>query len=73
MRAAGHEPCVILQTSPGNLRAWVHVIATPIEVAVASQLGKQLAHLYGGDTGSTDWRRLGRLAAFADQKTKRHN
>jgi len=27
MRAAGHEPCVVLQTSPGNLQAWVRVTA----------------------------------------------
>ena len=52
MRAAGHEPCVVLQTSPGNLQAWVQVSATPIEAAVASQIGKQLAHLDGGDLAS---------------------
>lgn len=71
MRAAGHEPCVVLQTSPGNLQAWVHVSATPIETAVASQIGKHLAHLYGGDVGSTDWRHLGRLAGFTNQKSQR--
>src|SRR5438552_1903283 len=27
MRTNGHEPCVILQTSPGNLQAWVQVSA----------------------------------------------
>jgi hypothetical protein len=73
MRAAGHEPCAVLQTSPGNLQAWVHVSATPIEAAVASQIGKQLAHLYGGDLGSTDWRHLGRLAGFTNQKPQRRN
>ena len=56
MRAAGHEPCVVLRTSPGNLQAWVQVSATPIEPAVASRIGKHLAHLYGGDLASTDWR-----------------
>ena len=73
MRAVGHEPCVVLQTSPGNLQAWVHVSATPIEAAVASQIGKQLAHLYGGDLGSTDWRHLGRLAGFTNRKPQRRN
>ena len=29
MRANGHEPCVVLQTSPGHLQAWVHVSPTP--------------------------------------------
>lgn len=73
MRAAGHEPCVVLQTSPGNLQAWVRVSATPIPAAVASQIGKQLAHVYGGDPASTDWRHLGRLAGFTNQKPTRRN
>jgi hypothetical protein len=73
MRAAGHQPCVVLQTSPGNLQAWVRVSAAPIESAVASQIGKQLAHLYGGDQASTDWRHLGRLAGFTNQKPQRRN
>ena len=73
MRAAGHQPCVVLQTSPGNLQAWVQVSATPIPAAVASQIGKQLAHVYGGDPVSTDWRHLGRLAGFTNQKPTRRN
>ncbi len=31
MRANGHEPCVVLQTSPGHLQAWVQVSSTPLE------------------------------------------
>lgn len=73
MRASGHEPCVVLQTSPGNLQAWVQVSATPIEAAVASQVGKQLAGIYGGDLASTDWRHLGRLAGFTNQKPQRRS
>jgi hypothetical protein len=73
MRTAGHEPCVVLQTSHGNLQAWVRVSSTPIDAAVASQIGKQLAHLYGGDPASTDWRHLGRLAGFTNQKPQRRN
>jgi hypothetical protein len=73
MRAAGHEPCVVVQTSPGNLQAWVQVSATPIRAAVASQIGKQLAQAYGGDPASTDWRHLGRLAGFTNQKPTRRN
>jgi hypothetical protein len=73
MRANGHDPCVVLQTSPGNLQAWVQVSATPIEPAVANQIGKQLAAVYGGDSASTDWRHLGRLAGFTNQKPQRRN
>jgi len=73
MRAAGHQPCVVLQTSPGNLQAWVQVSATSIQATVASQIGKRLARLYSGDPASTDWRHLGRLAGFTNQKPQRRN
>lgn len=73
MRSKGHDPGVVLQTSPGNLQAWVQVSATPIESAVASWIGKQLADIYGGDPASTDWRHLGRLAGFTNQKPHRRN
>jgi len=33
MRTNGHEPCVVLQTSPGNLQAWIHVSPTALEPA----------------------------------------
>lgn len=71
MRANGHEPCVVLQTSPANLQAWIHVSRTPLEPAVATAIGRQLAHTYGGDPASTDWRHLGRLAGFTNQKPER--
>jgi hypothetical protein len=32
-----------------------------------------LAHLYGGDRASTDWRHLGRLAGFTNQKPQRRH
>src|SRR5580658_464275 len=71
MSAQGHEPCVVLQTSPGHLQAWVHVSPTPLPPALASALGQQLARTYGGDLASTDWRHLGRLAGFSNQKPQR--
>jgi RepB DNA-primase N-terminal domain/RepB DNA-primase C-terminal helical domain len=71
MRANGHEPCVVLQTSPGHLQAWIHVSTLPLQSAVATAIGKHLARLYGGDSASTDWRHLGRLAGFTNQKPQR--
>jgi DNA primase RepB-like protein len=64
MRVNGHQPCVVLQSSPGNLQVWVHVSATPLPPTVASSVGKQLARRYGADLASSDWRHLGRLAGF---------
>lgn len=71
MRANGHEPCVVLQTSPGNLQAWVRVSLAPLEPAVATAVARQLAHTYGADLGSADWHHLGRLAGFTNQKPGR--
>lgn len=71
MRAHGHEPCVVLQTSPGHLQAWVRISVMPLEPPVATLIGKHLAHAYGGDLASTDWHHLGRLAGFTNQKRER--
>jgi hypothetical protein len=73
MRADGLAPCVVLQTSSGNLQVWLRVSTTPLEPPLASAVGKQLAQRYGGDWASTDWRHLGRLAGFTNQKPQRRN
>jgi hypothetical protein len=73
MRADGLAPCLVLETSPGNLQAWLNVSPTPLEPAAATSIGKQLARRYGGDLASTDWRHLGRLAGFTNQKPQRRN
>jgi RepB DNA-primase from phage plasmid len=71
MRANGHEPCVVVQTSPGHCQAWVQVSPIPLDPEVATAIGKQLARAYRGDLASTDWRHLGRLAGFTNQKPTR--
>jgi len=71
MRANGHQPCVLLQTSPGHLQAWIRVSAVCLEPATATAIARQLAHTYGGDLASADWRHLGRLAGFTNQKPLR--
>src|SRR5215472_13003378 len=67
MRSNGHDPCVVLQTSPGHLQAWVHVSNSPLEPYLATAIARQLARDYGGDLASADWRHLGRLAGFTNQ------
>ncbi len=71
MRANGHDPCVVLQTSPGHLQTWIRIRTSPLNPAVATAVGKQLVLAYGGDLASTDWRHLGRLAGFTNQKPQR--
>jgi hypothetical protein len=71
MRDNGHEPCVVLATSPGHLQAWIHVSTLPLEPSLATAVARQLARDYGGDPASADWRHLGRLAGFTNQKPAR--
>jgi hypothetical protein len=71
MCANGHDPCVVLQTSPHHLQAWIRLSVLPLEPAVATAAGKWLAWTYGGDAASTDWRHLGRLVGFTNQKPTR--
>jgi hypothetical protein len=42
-----------------------------LEPTIATVVGKQLAGTYGGDLASADWRHLGRLAGFTNQKLAR--
>ena len=71
MRDHGHHPCLVLQTSPGHLQAWVHVSASSLEPGIATTIARLLACTYGGDPASADWRHLGRLAGFTNQKPAR--
>lgn len=72
MRDNGHDPCLVLETSPGHLQAWIHVNTSPLAPSLATAVARQLACYYGGDPASADWRHLGRLAGFTNQKPARH-
>jgi len=71
MRQHGHHPCLVLQTSPGRLQAWIHVSASSLEPFIATAIARQLARDYGGDPASADWSHVGRLAGFTNQKPAR--
>ena len=73
MRDNGHDPCVVLASSPGHLQAWIHVSTSPLEPSLATAIARQLARQYGGDPASADWRHLGRLAGFTNQKPARRS
>jgi len=71
MRRDGLEPCVVLHTSAGHLQAWLHISRQSLEPALATAGARRVAHTYGGDPASADWRHLGRLAGFTNQKPER--
>jgi hypothetical protein len=71
MRHNGHHPCLVVQTSPGHLQAWLRVTTSGLEPCIATAVARQLAHVYGGDPASADWHHFGRLAGFTNQKPSR--
>jgi hypothetical protein len=71
MRANGHEPCVVVETSPGHWQAWIRACDQPLAPALATLVARHLAQLYQGDRASADWRHVGRLAGFTNRKPKR--
>jgi hypothetical protein len=69
MKKEGVEPCLIVETSPGNFQAWVnHGEVLPRAESTAA--ARTLAERFGGDKGAADWRHYGRLAGFTNRKEK---
>jgi hypothetical protein len=68
LRRDGLAPAVVTETSPGNHQAWVRLSWQPLEPALATAAARELAERYGGDRNSADWRHLGRMAGFTNQK-----
>jgi len=68
MRAEGYTPAVVVETSPGNLQAWVRVSDMPLSTEEGTAVARDLAERYGGDLSSANWRHMGRLAGFTNRK-----
>jgi len=71
LHAQGHEPSVVVETSPGRLQAWIRVSPQPLPPALATHVSRRLAQLYAADLGSAEGRHLGRLAGFINRKPQR--
>ena len=70
MKAAGFAPAAVVETSPGNFQAWLKH-GQVLDEPASTQAAKLLAHRFGGDPGSADWRHFGRLAGFTNPKPSR--
>lgn len=70
LKADGLAPAVIVESSPGNVQAWIRLKdrGEKLERAERSQLGRVLASTYGGDPAAIDFARFGRLAGFTNRK-----
>ncbi|MFY0624307.1 MAG: hypothetical protein JXQ89_21725 [Pelagimonas sp.] len=67
MKASGHDPAVVVQTSPGSIQAWVR-LGRPVSAKVRHEVARELAALYGGDRAAVNPHQAGRLAGFTNQK-----
>jgi hypothetical protein len=70
MKVEGFAPAAVVETSPGNLQAWLKHGETLDEVT-STRAAKLLAERFDGDLGSADWRHFGRLAGFTNPKPNR--
>lgn len=69
MKAGGFLPALVVETSPGNLQAWIHH-GEVLEPRLSTAVAKAIAQRFGGDPSSADWRHFGRLAGFTNRKNK---
>lgn len=71
-KADGHVPVCVLETSPGNLQAWLRL---PFETAEdpRTTVARWIVANYGGDPASADAAHYGRLAGFTNRKPKYEN
>jgi hypothetical protein len=71
MAADGFKPSAVVETSPGNLQAWVRLADEPVDGPVLERARAQLAEDYGGD-GHAARRpdQAGRPPGMTNQKPK---
>lgn len=72
MAKNGHEPAVVVETSPDNYQAWVKAPKSLTE-AERAVFAKGLAEKYDADPNSAQKRHYGRLAGFTNQKPEHQN
>ncbi|WP_036291796.1 DNA-primase RepB domain-containing protein [Methylosinus sp. PW1] len=68
MIAAGHRPCVVVESSLRNFQAFFDAETTEDQTAKA--LARFMASQWGGDLASADARHAGRLPGFTNRKPK---
>jgi hypothetical protein len=69
MKRAGFAPAAVVETSPGNFRAWLKH-HRPLTKELGTAAARELAREFGGDIGAADWRHFGRLAGATNRKSR---
>ena len=71
LNEAGLEPCLVVETSPGNFQAWIRLIASgTVPYATMNVIASYLADAFDGDPRAVSPRQPGRLPGFTNRKPK---
>jgi hypothetical protein len=68
MEEFGAGPSCVVETSPGNLQAWISLGERPMPRAQRKIVASFFARRFGGDLASADAGHLGRLSGFTNRK-----
>jgi hypothetical protein len=68
LKSRGLAPACVIETSPGNLQAWVSFGADPMPSQQRSTLSSVLAKEFGADPASVGSSHYGRLSGFTNRK-----
>jgi hypothetical protein len=68
----GFQPCLVVETSPGNFQAWVRLAADCYSVPYSAMgaAARYMAERYGGDPRAVSPRQPGRMPGFTNRKAK---
>ena len=72
MRAAGHDPALVVETSPSNYHAWIK-LPEPQPPEIRREISRRLTMEHGGDQNSIGAVRYGRLAGLTNRKPVHEN
>ncbi len=68
----GFPPATLIQTSPGNLQAWIRLIDNverkPLPTLLLTKAAQALARHFHADLAAADWRHYGRAVGFTNRK-----
>ncbi len=64
------KPCLLMETSPQNFQAFVHLSFVPASREIAFQICRELCHLFDADEASAEPDHIGRLPGFTNRKPK---
>jgi hypothetical protein len=70
LETSGYQPCVVVETSPGNYQAWLDH-GRDLSDDEATEFSKILAKTLGADIAAAGRRHAGRLAGFTNRKPSR--